>query len=541
MSQITRRLTLLAALVLLLTSTLSAQIVPGLSETVDVSLVNVDVFVTDRDGHRVRGLTAADFEILENGKPQEISNFSEYASGIESSNVTVEGGGTEQPVTRREPRTIALFVEQMHLAPFQSGPFFDSVRKLLHETVQPGDAVSIVYWNRVDARLLEFTDDLGRIDRTLDSLEKLSSHINIETSTALLEEMQQIASFQDRIAPPGGVDNSLGTALPLLISRMEMKRRVAAINSLIATMGAGDGKKILLLATRRFGKLAGAEFLYMAGGDLVPNYFRSENSTEELTDSVIANANANGVTIYPLYTPGIGDALPDASREWQIPAAAPHYVFINETSNLQTIADRTGGLGAYAVSDIVKLMPEIAADTSDYYSLAYRVTAKNEDRARDIRVKAKNAAYRVRVRRQFVEKSNETRMKDVVTAALFTANPRGEFAFDTKIAAHKSGRRTTLPVSVRIPISALTTVPQDGSKHAGAFTVYVATAKDIDELSKFTHRTQPFTLKESDLARASAGHFTYDLHVVVNRDAKFLVVAVQDEVSKTHGVTRIEL
>ncbi|HMC21719.1 MAG TPA: VWA domain-containing protein, partial [Thermoanaerobaculia bacterium] len=44
-------------------------------EKIDVSVVNVDVTVTDRAGNPVRGLTRDDFEVLEDGRPQPITNF----------------------------------------------------------------------------------------------------------------------------------------------------------------------------------------------------------------------------------------------------------------------------------------------------------------------------------------------------------------------------------------------------------------------------------------------------------------------------------
>src|SRR4051812_30743026 len=47
-------------------------------ESVDVHVVNVEVYVADRDGKRVPGLSREDFELFEDGKPVKISNF--YAS-----------------------------------------------------------------------------------------------------------------------------------------------------------------------------------------------------------------------------------------------------------------------------------------------------------------------------------------------------------------------------------------------------------------------------------------------------------------------------
>ena len=41
------------------------QDLPGLTETVDVNVVNVDVWVTDKKGQPVWGLEAADFKLFE--------------------------------------------------------------------------------------------------------------------------------------------------------------------------------------------------------------------------------------------------------------------------------------------------------------------------------------------------------------------------------------------------------------------------------------------------------------------------------------------
>src|SRR3974377_1775833 len=43
---------------------------------VNVTLVQVDTVVTDREGHQVPGLTQDDFEIFEDGRPRKIRHFS---------------------------------------------------------------------------------------------------------------------------------------------------------------------------------------------------------------------------------------------------------------------------------------------------------------------------------------------------------------------------------------------------------------------------------------------------------------------------------
>src|SRR4029079_12951975 len=61
------------------TTTQSAQQQPSQPRSVfksHLNVVSVDVIVRDKSGAIVRGLTAADFEVREDGKPQDISNFS---------------------------------------------------------------------------------------------------------------------------------------------------------------------------------------------------------------------------------------------------------------------------------------------------------------------------------------------------------------------------------------------------------------------------------------------------------------------------------
>jgi hypothetical protein len=60
-----------ALLVLVATSARAEQ----LTEKIEVSVVNVDVTVTDRNGQPVRGLTRDHFDVFEDGVRQTITNF----------------------------------------------------------------------------------------------------------------------------------------------------------------------------------------------------------------------------------------------------------------------------------------------------------------------------------------------------------------------------------------------------------------------------------------------------------------------------------
>ena len=48
---------------------------PSFGETVEVNVVNVDVYATDKSGNQVTDLRKGDFQVFEDGKPVDISNF----------------------------------------------------------------------------------------------------------------------------------------------------------------------------------------------------------------------------------------------------------------------------------------------------------------------------------------------------------------------------------------------------------------------------------------------------------------------------------
>ena len=68
---------LVTALLFLAATAAHAQVV----ESIEVRVTSVDVVVTDRDGKPVTGLTKDDFEILEDKRPQKITNFYEVRGG----------------------------------------------------------------------------------------------------------------------------------------------------------------------------------------------------------------------------------------------------------------------------------------------------------------------------------------------------------------------------------------------------------------------------------------------------------------------------
>src|SRR5262245_1774455 len=88
-----------------------------------VDLIDVDVVATGRNGEPVRDLTAADFELLEDGRPQEIRTFAVVdipvaGRGADKSQLDVEPDVTTN--AEREGRLYVILLDTPSTAYLQS-------------------------------------------------------------------------------------------------------------------------------------------------------------------------------------------------------------------------------------------------------------------------------------------------------------------------------------------------------------------------------------------------------------------------------------
>jgi VWFA-related protein len=548
----TPRALLVAVTILVLASisSLHAQTaIPSLGESIEIAIVNVDVVVTDADGRRVYGLTRDDFQIYENGKLQPLSHFAAYreptaATAGSEGTVSIESAEERAPEQRR---TLILFLEHVKLPGTRLRPFIASLKQLVKETIRPGDSVSLIVFEQTATVVVPPTADAGSIDAALDTFAVKAEGPVFDSAAVVANHAAEVRKFEEEAA---SMAQAGGLSLPPTSEReiirsatfgqvgmadLMMKRRVAAINAVLNGMAGIDGKKIMLLAAHRLGSFIGAEHYFAAGAEQPPQGDSPEYDNVARMRSVIANANAAGVTLYPVFPAGLDQVSlsgPDTTRQ----------VLMYEMAMRNEIAEKTGGLTTYGGGDIAKLMPAVADDMSDYYSLAYRAPTRRADEARDIVVKTRNPKLKVRSRRQFVEKSDDSRMRDRVVAAMYDTGQPSPIRVVAELGEPKKGgrNRRSIPIAVRIPIEALTLIPQ-GQKHAGAFSVYVMTGAELGAVSEVTRKTQSFEVDASDLARALKSHFTFDVDVEVNTGADHVAVGLLDEVSRTYGVTRLPL
>jgi len=146
---------------------------------ITTNLVQIDAVVTDRRGQHIADLGAEEFEIYEDGRPQQISYFSYVSVQPESNARSTETPKSDNKTPPRPPeqlrpeqvrRSIALIVDDLGLS-FESTHFVrNALRKFVDEQMKSGDIVAIIRTGAGVGALQQFTTDKRLLHAAIDRL-----------------------------------------------------------------------------------------------------------------------------------------------------------------------------------------------------------------------------------------------------------------------------------------------------------------------------------------------------------------------------------
>lgn len=153
----------------------------GTEEVVRITtnLVQIDAVVTDRRGQQIVDLSSEEFEVYEDGRRQQLTNFSYVGLQPESTSAPVTPKSKDktpppQPPEQLRPdqvrRSIALVVDDLGLS-FESTYYVRSaLRKFVDEQMQSGDIVAIIRTGAGVGALQQFTTDKQLLHAAIDRL-----------------------------------------------------------------------------------------------------------------------------------------------------------------------------------------------------------------------------------------------------------------------------------------------------------------------------------------------------------------------------------
>src|ERR1051326_1216935 len=394
-----------------------------LGETIEVRVTNVDVVVTDREGKPVRGLTRDDFVLLEDKKPQTLTNFAEYGD-----NVSVEGAAQVQ---RRPPRHIVLLLDDASVDPFVRGQLFDSISKAVPKLVEPGDEMMVVTWFGSMHTRQPFTGDLDAVMKAIREDRDRGGGLPYMVGTHnALDDLN--GPMLGRMSGSRQTEQ-LRTMLRMWASERlsQQKNFIAAAKSLVGTLAGPEGRKLLVIATGYLPVEPGAELFEYAATKYpaLMSARRVDNDMTAAHEDLAKFANAAGVSIDSIY-PNLDLGAEGSERMMDFSRSRMTFTEVANTSAaLDNLAKATGGTAFTQVRDFEKVLTTFQQQLSSYYSLGYRSPSTTGNHT--IAVQLKNhPELKVVSRSSYTPKSHDDIAKDRAVANLFRD---GKADFEVKI------------------------------------------------------------------------------------------------------------
>ncbi|HVE72508.1 MAG TPA: VWA domain-containing protein [Thermoanaerobaculia bacterium] len=571
-------------------------------ETLEVSVHSVDVVVTDAQGKPVPGLTRDDFQIFEDGVEQRITNFSAFHGGPVSSraesrdplvpagDASTALGMTPAAEAKRAPRKFIFYVDEMSLSSPVMKQLETQLGKLIDTTMEPGDEAMILRPAEEKKLTAPFSGDRAAVRKALLETirdERWRADAPILRELRLLEnEMRGVSShISARIAARRWAG----------LVRARVQQRLGHLNAVVNGASGIEGRKVLVLVAESLpvepGKEAftaysdvvsveanqGGDPTAVGGGDAFADWTTTTSyesnvdwvSLKPLVNEIARSASTNGITIYTiqpeygldLLLPGgnIGATTPgrdagSAQQQRSRPASSARLTAVgmtkfvehmstNTENALRPLAELTGGTWQRGGVRADNLVNAITSDVQSYYSLGYRA-GEDVDRPHRLEVRVKGRPeLRVRTRQEVLRKSPEREMTDRVVASLLVPPATNEM--NIRLESKQTGvapdrQYKTVMVAARVPLSALTFLPE-GDKLKARFTVHYAVSGQDTDFVSGVHGTQVVEVPADKFEEVKSQNWTYVVPFNLRPAKHSVAIGVLDSLSNMSGFSRIDL
>ncbi len=515
-------------------------------EAVEVNVVTVDVYVTDRDGRPVLGLGRGDFELFEDGRPMEITNFYAVASGAVAAPAAPPSGSP--PAARSsEPETappaagtpatpvsqqlhLVIYVDNQFLRPFNRNKVVDEVRRFLHRKAERGDRVMLATYEKSLHVRHPFTTDHGAV---LEELEKIKTHsaFGVQARTERRDLLRRIDTSRDAFEAVTHVDFYAKSL------HHDLTQSIDTLKEIVGSLAGLEGRKAVLYVSDGL-PMSPAEDLFFlvdqkfSGGttaQLNAARYRSRNAFNELT----ARANANRVSFYTIEAAGLtshGSLSAEYGGRDSSTLDADVLMQQNRREPLLLMAEQTGGLATINTNNFDAAFDAIAQDFRNYYSLGYTPVHAVQGRFHRIEVRVERPGVKVRYRSGYRDKSPATRVNEGTLAALIhgaESNPLG-VRVETGRGRPTAKGHYQVPLMVHVPFDSLALLPQ-GEVHRGSLLVSVAVVDDQGRLSPLHQQQVPIEVPDGEVAEARRHDFIYEVELLMRGGQQFVGVGVRDD------------
>ncbi len=422
-----------------------------------VNVVRVDIIVTDRQGNAVTDLTQADFEVLEDGKPQSIDLF----RLINSNGVPAPGADPprrilsmydeEAEAARDDVRLFVLFLDDYHVRIQNSMRIRDTLVQFMTTQLGPLDMMAIMY-PLTPVSALSFTRDRD----------------------ALVQAVRKFEGRKFNYAPRNAFEQEYAHYPTQIVETLRNQVTLSALEGLPVRLGSlREGRKAVILVSEGFvgllpaqmsGQMAGMPGSANPAADPITEgraRFQADMDIQQKLKDIFDTANRNNTAIYALDPRGL--AVGEYDMTDNVDQRTSLDSLRQSQDTLHVLANNTDGRAILNRNDLTAGLNQVVRDTSSYYLVGYNSTLTAPDgKFHKIEVKLKRPGVQVRSRKGYWAPTAEE-------AAKAAAPPKPK-----------------PPAAVERALNAVEAVPRES-----VAATWIGTSRGADGLTRVTYVWEP--------------------------------------------------
>lgn len=378
---------------------------PPVTFRAEVNYVEVDAFVTDQQGRVVTDLSASDFDILEDGKPQKIATFSLVNIPLERAERPLFAGKPMEPDVQTnqhiDGRIYLIVLDDWHTDASRAPRVKAAARRFIEQNFGTNDIAAVVYTGGRSTDAQDFTNNTRLL---LAAIDKFTGK-KLRSATINQLEGTRTDPTSGQLTP--GDDTDSQERAYRARGAMSTIRRLAEFMANVR----GRRKAMLLISEGvdyNIYDLLGPSLQEISNATTLPAPSAATAVLED-TREAIAAATRGDVNIYAIdprgLTTGTEDLITqqDTFEEQGVGLRSLQSELRLSQDALRELADSTGGFAAVNQNDLNTAFDRIVRENSTYYLIGYYpANDKRDGKFRKIEVRLKRPGLQVRSRRGYV-------------------------------------------------------------------------------------------------------------------------------------------
>jgi len=507
----------------------------------------LSLVVTDSHGNHVPSLTKDDFQVSIDGKPVDVSRFSERGAAGSYAG---------------EMRRIAVIFDMTTLSGGARHQAVDALHAFLARTLRPGDMAAILAGGLGLQPVTGWTADLKEIDT---ALQLVAAQSSAPAASAQAEAEKRIREIAVDIQQTGENNHTFYTFDALMDAARayaaagyrEATQRLDVIGSTISLFTPRTRNVLIVVGGGLPRTPAAGVFQYVEtlrgnaqrgvlGTDLQSGAQASspmgESSSYDLTplfNTFGMRAWRRGVVFYAIAS----DISDDGGSRIDMQQAGDRLAAFTDVAGrfagYHFLAGETGGV-AFVGRSASDALDRIASDLEAFYTVGVHPKAPIGGK-HDLAVKVKNG-YAVRVTRGSAGAGTPAdEMESRVIANHLVKPTENSLGISLNAAPPVlEGEKRLVTVDVKIPIRKLKLVPE-GDGVAGSFTVFISTGDSVGHSSSVNRQTREIRWPATALNDAGNKDLTFRVNVVLLPGRSQISVGVIDDQSHEKGFERLSV